>query len=364
MMLYFNKNCLLIINNNLQNMSYFLTDFLNHLGVVELCCLKLTCKQFNETISQDSINKLIIINIKTRLKNYVDDYEEFQQFLMKTNAFISGSFIIQSILDQHYKDSDLDIYVPFAYKRNKIINFKNFTITKQSGSYRNEDASDIKIYHVTDYQCNNKKMQLIYVKINSDRQSIINYLTEYFDLDICKNFYRLNDLYIHNLSQIVSQKLYFNIRNTSWNPIKSIERVNKYQNRGFEIIKCYSLQELTGEKIIIHHVEHIKYHLYRMIEGDKSLLTGVSKYIRPSTIYISECRKCYFGSISCEDCSKFSKIAKKEFLLFNSLKDGKVIYLSDDNRNTNIDHYVDFYYPKKNTHILWHDDQYYLFVTV
>jgi hypothetical protein len=45
-------------------------------------------------------------------------------------------------------------------------------------------------------------LQIIYIKINNDHQSIINYLAEYFDFDICKNYYQPNKIYIHKLNQI------------------------------------------------------------------------------------------------------------------------------------------------------------------
>lgn len=347
-----------------KNMSYFLGDFLNHLGAIELCCLKLTCRQFNETITYDKINKMIIKSIENRLKNYVGDYEEFQQFLIKTKAFISGSFIIQCILDHYYNDSDLDIYIPIKNYKETIItyNFKNSKTTSQSVSYR--DFDDVKICRVVNYQFNNNKMQLIYVEIDKDRQSIIDYLTDYFDLDICKNFYRPNDLYIQNLSQIVTQKLYFKIQNTHWNLAKFMSRANKYRERGFELINRYALQNLSGKRIYIYHVEYIKYHLYRMIDGNKNLLIDIDEYINLNEKYTIGCYNCNFGNISCEDCSAEQEQQKEEYSLFNSLNDDKVIFLSDDSRTTKIDHFVDFYYPRKNTHILWYSDQYYLFVTI
>lgn len=61
-------------------MSYFLTDFLNYFDVKQLAQLKLTCKQFNESITNDRLDKMIINEIKERLKSYVSDYDQFQDF--------------------------------------------------------------------------------------------------------------------------------------------------------------------------------------------------------------------------------------------------------------------------------------------
>jgi hypothetical protein len=248
-------------------MSYFLTDFLHHLNIVELYRLKLTCKQYNQSITKDMLDKLVISKITARFQDKIFDLE-IQTFIKQYNCFISGSSIIQSILDEHYDDSDIDIYVPIAHKNLiKVNQFKNFQITNDTNRhYRSLSSGDIKICRVVDYQSDKgNKIQLIYVKIKNNRQSIIDYLAGFFDFDICKNFYRFNDIYIKNLYQILNKELHFKLDNDLWNINKTLGRINKYQSRGFKLINHCSLEQLSQEKVLIYHVELIKYRIYRVV---------------------------------------------------------------------------------------------------
>ena len=68
--------------------------------------------QDNKTI----IKKHIIYNIHKRLKYLLGNkYEKFMYYMKKSNASLSGSFVLQCILNEYWDDSDIDIYL--VYKK-------------------------------------------------------------------------------------------------------------------------------------------------------------------------------------------------------------------------------------------------------
>ena len=66
------------------------------------------------------IKQRTIHNIHKRLKYLLEDkYEKFIYYLKKSNASISGSFILQCMLDEYWDNSDIDIYITEELKKNK-----------------------------------------------------------------------------------------------------------------------------------------------------------------------------------------------------------------------------------------------------
>jgi hypothetical protein len=77
----------------------------------------------NKKINDQYINSSIKGKIQSRLKPYfLKYYGAFINFMCEMNAMISGSFIIQTILDEKYKGSDLDIYIPINFPALKKYN--------------------------------------------------------------------------------------------------------------------------------------------------------------------------------------------------------------------------------------------------
>jgi len=81
--------------------------------------LKLCNKLWNKYITLSMIKESIIKEINTRLLAILGDkYNDFIEILNITKAVISGSFIIQCILGEHWEDSDIDIYFPTINNKN------------------------------------------------------------------------------------------------------------------------------------------------------------------------------------------------------------------------------------------------------
>lgn len=363
------------------------TDILKYFNVVSVYRLKLTCKQYNEYIDENVFNEIIADKIEKRLKSYVEDYDEFLIFMKSTKAFISGSFIIQTILDERFEGSDIDIYIPTANNKTELEVTQDFKDFAKLSEYKFYDAdaqmTSVKIHRLVNYfgpipgqteasqsyrwyslrsfyknkyQLAERKLQLIYVDIDNDQQSIIDYLTEYYDFDICKNFYQNRKVYTTKLNQIFNKQLNFKLSQHHWKTDRTVDRAIKYQNRGFTIINNYSLAELCKEKIITYHVKCISKinDKYYIIKGDST------SSIEEDKNRIQSCFGCYNNYNNFHN--EYS--LDQKFLRNNP----NVIYLNNsDNLNgfcgLKLSRYIDFYYPNKSTKLYWDKllNRYYLF---
>lgn len=334
-------------------------DLLNYFAAIDLYHLKLTSKYFRQIITQDIINYSIVSNINNKLEN---EYQGILDFLKNNKAFISGSFIIQNILNEYYVNSDIDIYFPFTDKNDLEITrpIDNFNVIHDTLCYDGAiNATAIKMHRVTDYRSKSGKcLQVIYIQIDDNRQSIIDYLSDGFDFDICKNFYRYNELYIDRIDQICNKQLHFKINNNYWERDKTMNRVYKYQNRGFNVINYHNISELSQQAVVVYRVKHIKYRLYQLISGEIDSLTDIKDYLIP---HDNECRCRRAESIN--KCIELRRYAIEEQQFFNQSTSKDIIFLSNEDRDTEIDLYIKLYYPIEETHILWSNKSYYLFVT-
>ena len=216
------------------------------------------------------------------------DYIQFRKAMISSNTVLSGSFILQAILNERwYKDkiknilSDVDIFVLVnkdkmknwnGWKRTKEVTFcydnyqlgytdlHKFLYKKQvrnerlkdaekrfiaehgyksnmyrqsnfvSHSFYNNDFGEKVVLRINEYRI--KKYKFEVVEIDKEKYSTFEeFMEDTVDFDICKNFFRYTDMdnfeiKINNLQHIVDKKLHI-IRN------RSPERLQKYINRGF-----------------------------------------------------------------------------------------------------------------------------------
>jgi len=79
---------------------------------INLYNLARTCKQCQKKIRISHIKKSAIGEINRRLYEiFKDELRGFKEAMRETNATISGSFIIQCILGEHWEGSDVDVYI-------------------------------------------------------------------------------------------------------------------------------------------------------------------------------------------------------------------------------------------------------------
>jgi hypothetical protein len=235
-----------------------LENIIYHLIPKDLYSLKLTSKLSFIKINKKIINKSIINIINNKLfEIFGDKLGEFKDILRETKAVISGSFIIQCILNEFWDKSDIDIYMPFIdnkyYDANKVILsiyyerpiVDRFTILENflydNGNYINYNDYDFllnnkKIYGTRDYSINNINIEIIHININKKKFKYTKkFIMDTFDLDICKNLYFINNednIDIYKLNDIFNKTCDFNHCPNGFN---IFNRFNKYIERGFVI---------------------------------------------------------------------------------------------------------------------------------
>ena len=170
--------------------------------------LIITCHNYKKKFN---IKKNLINEINYRLYNiFGDKLDQFKKLMKDTQSVISGSFIIQCLLDEYWDCSDIDIYVS-KYEPSSKFNIDDFMFhnMKFHGRHENCDRNnDIKwvrtykpdtIYIIDDYGCyraikkNNSKshydIQIIGLGVAKTYSSIKTFIDTTFDFDVCKNMY-------------------------------------------------------------------------------------------------------------------------------------------------------------------------------
>ena len=88
---------------------HYITD---HLSPKDLYHLAKTCQYYHKEL-EEFFKRKVINTINTRLSDFFGkNLKEFKNQMKITGSFISGSFILQCILDEAWNDSDVDIYTP------------------------------------------------------------------------------------------------------------------------------------------------------------------------------------------------------------------------------------------------------------
>lgn len=222
----FHKNCFqdYSINN------------LNNLNIIRCP----NCNNKNDSniiIEKDKKRKFQQIQIKNN--NIIDKLRKFfnisnmLKFLsyLNENVYISGSFILSTILNENYVNTDIDIYIDNQYDYIKMLKFlirSNYKLINDNNIYFKYDTKNLIILVDTfvHNQNENMKIDIIYCKNNKE------VIRDYFDLDIVKNYYDGENFYIYNLIKLVNKVDYIYSHDIT-EKIKN--RIIKYQNRGFNI---------------------------------------------------------------------------------------------------------------------------------
>lgn len=231
-----------------------ITEIISYLGRKELYYLSQTSTFYYQLIRYD---QLIINTIHKRLKTILNEhYETFMQLMIDNNAFISGSFIIQCILNEDWSNisntTDIDIYVPYNDNNVRGHIFENGT------QYYYNTLEDY-IFSIMDlYEDNNKAIKRYTIRKNDrDLPTITNvrsydnpegahlqvisidkddgHFYDAFDFDVCKNmYYPGKKLFIYNMDNVLNKVTTFN---ATFNLRLSIARYYKYINYGFTFTK-------------------------------------------------------------------------------------------------------------------------------
>lgn len=211
----------------------------------------------NKLITENSIRE-----IRFRLsKIFGKRYKIFRKFLEDGEVFISGSFIIQCILQVEWNDSDIDIYIlphhPIfnkSKKLNKDIATKNFDfsnfreLSEKELFYHEEFVAYIRNVNDNDDIFTNY-IKLIYNVNNKIIKVMIchPYMNPKPSFDICDNYYSESGrhsrypfgdeiLFIKNIDSLFTKKMICFDINPGLNELNTtIRRYRKYKERGFKL---------------------------------------------------------------------------------------------------------------------------------
>lgn len=232
-----------------------------------------TCKTYynNFNIKQnviDEINNRLLGIFGTKLN-------DFKSLLQRTGSFISGSFIIQCLLDEYWTNSDIDIYVPMLdnevyypsnmYMKTDVDNFMYYDMGFDGiydgfelGAYRDKGTKiNDCLKYVRNYITNkNYKIQIIGLNIDKSLSEMKQFVNETFDFPICKNIY-YNDvkeyIVLNNVYHMVNKETVFQ---TGKIMSLTIKRYYKYKRNGFVFT---NKDNLTYHDIITKHDRYQNY---------------------------------------------------------------------------------------------------------
>lgn len=140
---------------------------------------------------------MTIQTIDHRLSEIFGDHlEQFHHILEQTQAVISGGFLLQCLLGQSWKGSDIDLYLNNHQDRSRQL--ETF-LQKEMHS----DLHEIISYRFRK-QCDNQitehtlpggtRLQVIRIKIDpSPPNFMVHFIRSSFDFDVCMNLYAITD---------------------------------------------------------------------------------------------------------------------------------------------------------------------------
>jgi len=208
-----------------------------------------------------------------KAKNVLEDvlnglglvYKDFADILIKHDAIMSGSFILQVIQNKFYSNTDIDIYVfgneineelqsdiavlfnNAVLKHNLAPNiskkgstFKNYIINKTS-EVANIDNSDW-YGHITPLKYVNEigglntdveKIQICYIDPDYCKD-YSTFLIEHYDFDFCANYWDGKEIWVKDLESIKTMSCVYPVQNLKLK-CREISRLCKYLDRGFDI---------------------------------------------------------------------------------------------------------------------------------
>lgn len=181
-------------------------------------------------------------------ENFKDKFEGLKDILAKSDSAITGSYLIQCVLNEKWEESDIDIFIPYkegflspSNNKSSMVdqwiydNGGTFNGYQESERYGNPVGSDEVIFFIRNYKFNGFNVQTILV----DHDNIEEYVNDNFDFDICKNVYKGGSyLKFKDIGSILRKKFNFDYAN---NIRSSAKRKFKYQQRGFEIVVMQSV---------------------------------------------------------------------------------------------------------------------------
>ena len=284
----------------------------DYIRMKDIFNLRFVNSTFRKRIDENYLMKLIRAKIEKRLRSiFKSNYAKFVEAMHKANAIMSGSFILQCILDEVWDNSDIDIYVDKKHEayfhkimhsigahsyathgmygiafHGVISNVENFYIEHDNGSDNesgdvndnfndngwnnnfNDNGWDNNFYDDNGWDNNlndngwnkpiqssssnetHQKIQVVTIETSKDYTLIDHTYNTGFD--VCKNRLTFDSngkmkLYLKNFREAITKTTTFTIENVD----DFYYRIEKYSKRGFYFKPRYN-KMLFLEYLFLH----------------------------------------------------------------------------------------------------------------
>jgi hypothetical protein len=202
-------------------------ECLSYFGILELINIKTLNREFYH-----------IINILIRIKLNKD----LGSIPISDRLVISGSYLVQKLLNERYENSDVDI---FCYESEiekmdlVLFDYTKRYLKKNTRYFGNTEATKHlqKIKNIVHYS----KKGVVYecIVIDSSVDNISDFIEFSFDFDIVRNVYTRDkegnyQLRIYNKENLINRVEYIKSEKLSGFKIK--QRIMKYTTRGFKFV--------------------------------------------------------------------------------------------------------------------------------
>ncbi len=211
---------------------WFVYNMLEHLSAKDLYSLKMSTTFHYKEIKYKDIKNMIISTIIRRLQTTTNvKIDVLLKYMEKNKISISGSFILQCILNEFWEGSDIDMYTYKYLSLNKNVfidsGYEVSAFTTEKDYIMLGDISTIGNFEIKD------KPVLQLILLDNDK-NIFTYINTSYDFNVCKNiFYIENGKYMLNMQHmhdIMNKQISCNFLGTS---CKLSTRKLKYEERGF-----------------------------------------------------------------------------------------------------------------------------------
>lgn len=195
------------------------------------------------------------------LERYSLNMSDFRSLLIHSYGLLSGSTALALYLEQEgvapgYEPGDLDIWFPSAHwasdsdsesasdlDSNCKERWTNFLV--RSGYHMERDWVEEDHYmeyvtliqRVMTFQREDKKIQLIVV----DTEDLKKYMATRFDLSVCMTWWCVEQERFETIYPVLTRQKKMFIRRrigiSHWNLLRETERIQKYRERGFEVVE-------------------------------------------------------------------------------------------------------------------------------
>lgn len=209
-----------------------------YLSIQDIYHLSLTCSQYKHLFKNKIIN-----NVKNKCKIlFARDDQTFFKLLRITNSVLTGGFILEAILNESYH-SVITIYC----SETEHLTLTHF-FNKLFGWYSTETSTMdmihcIKTYYTKYNYLSQDCLKLISIKNND----LLNFIKNNNDMNICKNIYYNDNLYINNINNMFNKQIIVDN-----NPFYHMTDYYYYQNYNFKLNLTNLYIDLTKFKINLY----------------------------------------------------------------------------------------------------------------